>query len=368
MPQNRVKMAENPENNHNKSTPLRAYREHPRQFLGSQLVYPVLSRRSGGISIGVNLNPQKICNFNCLYCQVNRENHTGPADDRQQSTASSVSSDNSTPPTNPGRMGGYAQRSVSSDNSNPPTNIKNPADQDKPVELDKSDNNPISFSLETLQHELEQTLTAVTSGEIYHFAPFDQVPPQLRRLNDIALSGDGEPTATAEFLNACRCCIDVKEQMALADLKIILITNSSCLHLPDVVEALAELDKHNGCVWAKLDAGSEEFYQTVNQSQVPFGRILDNLLQTARVRPITIQSLFFRHNGQRTPPDEIAAYARNLNNLIEKGARFEAIQLYTVARNPRDRSVSALSSEEIDKIAAEISALTDIPLQLIYTS
>lgn len=344
--QNRVKMAENPKNNHHKSTPLRAYREHPRQFLGSQLVYPVLSRRSGGISIGVNLNPQKICNFNCLYCQVNRENHSGHADDRQQSTASSVSSDNSTPP----------------------TNLNNLAEHDKPVDLDKSNNNQISFSLETLQHELEQTLTAVTSGEIYQFAPFDHIPPQLRRLNDIALSGDGEPTATAEFLNACRCCIDVKEQMALADLKIILITNSTCLHQPNVVEALRELDKHNGCVWAKLDAGSEEFYQKVNQSNVPFQQILDNLLQTAIVRPITIQSLFFRLNGQRIPPDEIAAYARNLNNLIEQGARFEAIQLYTVARNPRERSVSALSTGEIDQIAAEISALINIPLQLIYPS
>ena len=344
--QNYVKMAKSPKNNHHKPSPLRAYREHPRQFLGSQLVYPVLSRRSGGISIGVNLNPQKICNFNCLYCQVNRQNNSEHPDNPQQSTAPSVSSDNSTPP----------------------TNLNNHADHDKPVDLDKSNNNQISFSLETLQHELEQTLTAVTSGEIYQFAPFDQIPPQLRRLNDIALSGDGEPTATAEFLPACRCCIDVKEQLALTDLKIILITNSSCLHLPDVVQALAELDQHNGCVWAKLDAGSEEFYQRVNQSDVPFLRILDNLLQIARVRPIIIQSLFFRLKGQRTPANEIAVYARNLQKMKAQGASFEAIQLYTVARNPREKSVSSLSSEEIDQIAAEIFGIVNIPLQLIYPS
>ena len=234
--------------------------------------------------------------------------------------------------------------------------------------LGKIDNSPTIFFLETLKHELEQTLTAVTSGEIYQFAPFDQIPPQLRRLNDIAFSGNGEPTATAAFPSACRCCIAVKEQMALTNLKIILITNSTCLHLPGVVQALAELDKHNGCVWAKLDAGTEEYYKTVNQSAVPFKQILDNLLQTARVRPITIQSLFFRLNGQRTPPEEITSYARNLNNLIAQGGCIEAIQLYTVARNPRVKSVSALSTEEIDQIAAEISAITDIPFQLIYPS
>ena len=52
-------MAKKTNKNQQKANQLRAHLEHPRQFLGSQLVYPVLSRRSGGISIGVNLNPKK---------------------------------------------------------------------------------------------------------------------------------------------------------------------------------------------------------------------------------------------------------------------------------------------------------------------
>ena len=43
---------------------------HPRTFQTNRFVYPVLSRRAGGISIGVNLSPSKACNFNCVYCQV----------------------------------------------------------------------------------------------------------------------------------------------------------------------------------------------------------------------------------------------------------------------------------------------------------
>src|SRR5688500_14609174 len=46
--------------------------QHPRRFEENRFVYPVLSRRSAGISIGVNLNPDKICNFDCIYCQVDR--------------------------------------------------------------------------------------------------------------------------------------------------------------------------------------------------------------------------------------------------------------------------------------------------------
>ena len=50
----------------------RAVTSHPRLFENNRYVYPVLSRRSGGISVGINLNPDKICNFDCIYCQVDR--------------------------------------------------------------------------------------------------------------------------------------------------------------------------------------------------------------------------------------------------------------------------------------------------------
>ena len=48
------------------------FESHPRSFASNRYVYPVLSRRAGGISIGINLNRDKSCNFNCAYCQVVR--------------------------------------------------------------------------------------------------------------------------------------------------------------------------------------------------------------------------------------------------------------------------------------------------------
>src|SRR5437868_3542883 len=43
-----------------------------RDLLGNRFVYTVISSRAHGISVGVNMNPDKACNFDCVYCEVNR--------------------------------------------------------------------------------------------------------------------------------------------------------------------------------------------------------------------------------------------------------------------------------------------------------
>ncbi len=44
----------------------------PRDFFDNQFVYAVVSARARGLSVGVNLSPDKVCNFNCVYCEVHR--------------------------------------------------------------------------------------------------------------------------------------------------------------------------------------------------------------------------------------------------------------------------------------------------------
>lgn len=44
--------------------------QHDRDLAGLTYVYPVLSRRAGGVSVGINLNPNNACNWHCAYCQV----------------------------------------------------------------------------------------------------------------------------------------------------------------------------------------------------------------------------------------------------------------------------------------------------------
>lgn len=44
--------------------------DHNRGFIDMTYVYPVVSRRAGGVSVGINLNPNNACNWHCAYCQV----------------------------------------------------------------------------------------------------------------------------------------------------------------------------------------------------------------------------------------------------------------------------------------------------------
>src|SRR6266853_451567 len=53
---------------------------HSRKFFDNRFVYAVISQRARGLSIGVNMNPAKFCNFNCIYCEVDR---TEPGRDSQ---------------------------------------------------------------------------------------------------------------------------------------------------------------------------------------------------------------------------------------------------------------------------------------------
>jgi wyosine [tRNA(Phe)-imidazoG37] synthetase (radical SAM superfamily) len=55
------------------------FRDHRRELDENRYVYAVVSRRARGLSIGVNLNPDKSCNFDCPYCQVDRRTPGGPS-------------------------------------------------------------------------------------------------------------------------------------------------------------------------------------------------------------------------------------------------------------------------------------------------
>ena len=52
--------------------------DHSRDSAGLRYVYPVVSRRAGGVSIGINLNVNNACNWACVYCQVANLTRGGP--------------------------------------------------------------------------------------------------------------------------------------------------------------------------------------------------------------------------------------------------------------------------------------------------
>ena len=267
-------------------TILTAHRQHSRRFEDFKYVYPVLSRRSHGISIGLNVNPDKACNFDCIYCQVDR------------TTESAVK----------------------------------------------------KFDLAVAEDELRHMLEIVCTGEIAQHPPFNSVPRELLRLNDIALSGDAEPTTLPNFAETIQMIVRVKP----ADAKIVLITDAGGLDRSDVKRGLEVMDTNNGEVWAKLDAGTEAYFKLINRTKIPFARILKNIAQTAKARPIVIQSLFLKIRGEGPSSEEIGEYCRRLREI----GNIRLVQVYTIARKamtvvdgiPAWEFVSALSNAEVDAI------------------
>lgn len=58
--------------------------DHSRDIAALTYIYPVLSRRAEGLSIGVNFNTNNRCNWRCVYCQVpNLQRGSAPSVDLQ---------------------------------------------------------------------------------------------------------------------------------------------------------------------------------------------------------------------------------------------------------------------------------------------
>jgi len=65
--------------------PTLSTKDHSRDSAGMKYVYPVVSRRAGGVSVGINLNTNNACNWACIYCQVpNLTRGAAPEIDLQQ--------------------------------------------------------------------------------------------------------------------------------------------------------------------------------------------------------------------------------------------------------------------------------------------
>jgi len=285
------------------------YTQHSRSFQENRYVYPVLSRRSKGISVGINLNPDKVCNFNCIYCQVERQ-----------------------------------EKGTDLFLAEPKINLS-------------------PFPVHQLSRELKETLDLVKTGRIFSLPPFDKTPSELRHLSDIAISGDGEPTMVPCFYEVIEEILKVRKG-CYGDIKIVLITNASGLNRPKVQDALDILYQNNGEVWAKLDAGSDVFYRKVSRTHVPFGDIVRNLIATAQRHPIIIQSCFNRINNQPPQGDEIERYCHLLKRMTESGGRIRLVQIYTVARPPAEDGVAPLSEDELNIIARKVREISSLPSEV----
>lgn len=305
--------------------------DHPRYREGYTYVYPVVSRRAGGVSVGVNLNPNDACNWRCVYCQVpDLKFGKGP-----------------------------------------------------------------TIDLARLHDELDHMLGAILDGDFMA----ERVPEEARRLNDIAISGNGESTSSPDFAGAIDVIANVMADLGLlpierpqerasekgqaqpprsspwlpTPLKVVLITNGSLVHKPDVQAGLRRLAAINGEVWFKLDGASDAALALVNNSALGFERQVENLRTAASLAPTFVQTAAFRRsdtpldaNGQPIPggaeimAGTLDAYVDTLRSLLGTGVPLRGVHLYSLARPSHQAEADVLiplERAELDPIAARLRAL-----------
>ena len=151
----------------------------PRDFLDNRFVYAVVSARARGLSVGVNMCPDKNCNFRCVYCEVHRNGAV-------------------------------------------------PAEQ---------------LDVDTLAAELKKTLTYVRAGRLRERPWYRTLPDDLLQLRHVALSGDGEPTLSPQFAEALQAVVHVRALSGFPFFKLVLLTNSTGLDQPHVLHGLKHLTR-----------------------------------------------------------------------------------------------------------------------------
>ena len=85
------------------------------------------------------------------------------------------------------------------------------------------------IDLPQLADELDEMVELAVTGRLFEGTRFSTTPAEFRRLNDIAMSGDGEPTASPVFDEVVQLCADIRRRRGLDQVKIVLITNATLL-------------------------------------------------------------------------------------------------------------------------------------------
>ena len=268
-------------------------RNHDRDAARMTYVYPVVSRRAGGVSVGINLNPNNACNWRCIYCQV--------------------------------------------------PNLKRGAAPE--IDLDQ------------LETELTTLLSDILQGDFMQ----TRVPEEARRLNDIAISGNGEPTSAKSFPEVVQRIGRVMKRFGLIrKIKLVLITNGSLLARAPVQLGLKRMSKLQGEVWFKLDTVTREGVARINSTRQSLKKTAEHLSLAARLCPTSIQTCVFAQKAIPPTESEQQAYLDFLAGLIAHGIQLKGVLLYGIARpsqQPEAAQLSTLSQAWMDEFAHKIKQL-----------
>ena len=209
---------------------------------------------------------------------------------------------------------------------------------------------PVDLPL--LEKELTGFLHDLQQGDF-----MQRVPPEARRINDIALSGNGEPTSAQEFAEV----IELIAKLKPADLKLVLITNGSLMQRDNVQQGLRRMAQLNGEVWFKLDRASAEGMQRINDTRMTMDKVRQNLVTSIACCPNTwLQTCWFALDGVAPSAQDEDDYVEFIKGLLRGGIKPQGVLLYGLARPSLQAEaprLTALSNDQMESFAARIRAL-----------
>ncbi len=264
--------------------------DHDRDAAGMRYIYPVASRRAGGLSIGVNLNPNNACNWRCCYCQV------------------------------PNLARGHA-----------PT-----------------------IDLGLLRDEFSAMLRRVLRGDFLR----RELPEGMQRLSDVAISGNGEPTSSAQFAEIVALLVAMMEEAGLpATVPLRLITNGSYCGKALVQQGLRAMAARGGEVWIKVDGGDAATIARVNGVTMRPERLRWQVEQAADCCPTWIQTCLVTAagDGDAVPSDAVVDHYLRL--IAPLAPRIAGVHLYAPLRPSHQQAVVAPSPEWMQAVATKIGDL-----------
>lgn len=171
-------------------------------------------------------------------------------------------------------------------------------------------------------------------------------------LDVITFSGNGEPTLHPDFLGIIEDTCTLRDQYC-PKAKVSVLSNSTQLGRPDVVQALRRCDNRI----LKLDAATDEMMRRIDlpvNEQLRVETIMGWLAQFNG--DFTLQTCFLRgeHNGQlidNTTPEEVEAWYQAVDRLHPK-----QIMIYVIDRKTPEEHLEKIAREQMESIAAPLIA------------
>lgn len=171
-------------------------------------------------------------------------------------------------------------------------------------------------------------------------------------LDTLTFAGNGEPTIHPQFPLIVKHVTELRDQY-FPEARVAVLTNASRAFDPHITEALMQTDQPI----LKLDAGTEETFQKINNPRINISLSdIIHALKALKGKAI-IQTLFVKghHKGiviDNTTEEEIQAWLQHLKELQPA-----MVMIYPIARSTPEESLEKIPFEKLNEIAARVEAL-----------